>query len=196
MCCLFSSDRPQLYQQYNEETQNFEILRQSRSDTLSVSEGNSRSPLPSPPPARRPLPPLPSVPHPHSLSISGSGNSAPTLSIPERAQSERRASSPSLSVSLKQSSLLWRDLPGVRNSPELEMLTEDQRRLQEVNILLGIKDMVYIQWYKCPCVKKMTHFLISLNLELFFGEISLYASLLLGRLFLIIFYFPPIHFSM
>lgn len=136
-------NRPQLYQQYNEETQNFEILRQSRSDTLSVGEGNNRSPLPSPPPARRPLPPLPSVPHPHSLSLTASGSSAATLSIPERAQSERRASSPSLSVSLKQSSLLWRDLPNVRNNPKLEMLTEDQRRLQEVRFEVVTSEASY-----------------------------------------------------
>lgn len=132
---LFPSDRPQLYQQYNEESQNIEILRQSRSDTLIVGEGNSRSPLPSPPPARRPLPPLPASLHPHSLSQSICGHAnAQTLSLPDRSQSERRASSPSLSFSLTQSSLLWRDLPNVCNNPELEKLTEDQRRLQEVNI--------------------------------------------------------------
>ncbi|XP_017165198.1 trichohyalin isoform X2 [Poecilia reticulata] len=124
-------DRPQLYQQYNEESQNIEILRQSRSDTLTVGEGNSRSPLPSPPPARRPLPPLPASPHPHSLSICGH-SIAPTLSLPDRSQSERRASSPSLSFSLTQSSLLWRDLPNVCHNPELVKLTDDQRRLQEV----------------------------------------------------------------
>ncbi|XP_023186833.1 zinc finger CCCH domain-containing protein 13-like [Xiphophorus maculatus] len=126
-------NRPQLYQQYNEESQNIEILRQSRSDTLIVGEGNSRSPLPSPPPARRPLPPLPASLHPHSLSQSICGHAnAQTLSLPDRSQSERRASSPSLSFSLTQSSLLWRDLPNVCNNPELEKLTEDQRRLQEV----------------------------------------------------------------
>ncbi|XP_017165200.1 rho guanine nucleotide exchange factor 19 isoform X4 [Poecilia reticulata] len=124
-------NRPQLYQQYNEESQNIEILRQSRSDTLTVGEGNSRSPLPSPPPARRPLPPLPASPHPHSLSICGH-SIAPTLSLPDRSQSERRASSPSLSFSLTQSSLLWRDLPNVCHNPELVKLTDDQRRLQEV----------------------------------------------------------------
>ncbi|XP_047217626.1 zinc finger CCCH domain-containing protein 13 isoform X2 [Girardinichthys multiradiatus] len=136
-------NRPQLYQQYNEEKQNFEILRQSRSDNLSVCEVNSRSPLPSPQPARRPLPPLPSVPHPHSLSLSGSVNCAQTLPLPEQPKSERRASSPSLSLSLTQSSLLWRDLPAVRNSPKLEKLTEDQRRLQEVRFEVVTSEASY-----------------------------------------------------
>ncbi|KAM4735875.1 uncharacterized protein arhgef5 isoform 1-T3 [Anableps anableps] len=137
-------NRPQLYQQYNEETQNIEILRQSRSDTLSVGEGNSHSPTPSPPPARRPLPPLPSSPHPHSLSHTGSIPSCPqTLCLPERTQSERRASSPSLSISLTQSSLLWRDLPAVSNSLELEKLTEDQRRLQEVRFEVVTSEASY-----------------------------------------------------
>ncbi|XP_014896256.1 trichohyalin [Poecilia latipinna] len=137
-------NRPQLYQQYNEESQNIEILRQSRSDTLTVGEGNSRSPLPSPPPARRPLPPLPACPHPHSLSYSVCGHSsATTLSLPDRSQSERRASSPSLSVSLTQSSLLWRDLPNVCNNPELMKLTDDQRRLQEVRFEVVTSEASY-----------------------------------------------------
>ncbi|XP_054903822.1 trichohyalin isoform X2 [Poeciliopsis prolifica] len=137
-------NRPQLYQQYNEETQNIEILRQSRSDTLSVSEGNNRSPLPSPPPAHRPLPPLPPCPHPHSLTHSlYAPVSAQTLSLPDRPQSERRASSPSLSLSLKQSSLLWRDLPSVCHNPELERLTEDQRRLQEVRFEVVTSEASY-----------------------------------------------------
>ncbi|XP_023282125.1 trichohyalin-like isoform X1 [Seriola lalandi dorsalis] len=122
----------QLYQQYSEAAQNFEILRQSRSDVLSVCEDSTSSPAPSPPPARRPLPPIPPVPHPHSLAHTGSITSIKSLPLPEPPKSEGRPSSPRLSISLTQSSTLWRDLPGVRNSGELEELTEDQRRLQEV----------------------------------------------------------------
>ncbi|XP_029359776.1 trichohyalin isoform X2 [Echeneis naucrates] len=122
----------QLYQQYSEAAQNFEILRQSRSDVLSVCEDHTSSPAPSPPPARRPLPPIPPVPHPHSLAYTGSVTSVKSLPLPEPPKCEGRPSSPRLSVSLTQSSTLWRDLPGVRNSGALEELTEDQRRLQEV----------------------------------------------------------------
>ncbi|XP_068998635.1 trichohyalin isoform X1 [Embiotoca jacksoni] len=126
------SHAAQLYQQYSEAVQNFEILRQSRSDVLSVCEDSTPSPAPSPPPARRPLPPLPAVPHPHSLSHRGSITSIKSLPLPMPPKSERRPSSPRLSISLTQSATLWRDLPGVRNSAELEELTDDQRRLQEV----------------------------------------------------------------
>ncbi|CAK6966187.1 trichohyalin isoform X2 [Scomber scombrus] len=122
----------QLYQQYSEAAQNFEILRQSRSDVVSVCEDTTPSPAPSPPPARRPLPPLPTVPHPASLSHTGSITSVKSLPLPEPPKNERRPSSPRLSISLTQSSTLWRELPAVRNSAELEELTEDQRRLQEV----------------------------------------------------------------
>ncbi|CAI5663882.1 unnamed protein product [Oreochromis niloticus] len=119
----------QLYQQYSEAAQNFEILRQARSEFLSVSEDHTSSPLPSPPPARRALPPIPPQTHAQSFSHTGSV-SIQSLPLPERPKGERRASSPRLSIS--QSSSLWRDLPGVRNSAELDELTEDQRRLQEV----------------------------------------------------------------
>ncbi|XP_053182936.1 trichohyalin [Scomber japonicus] len=122
----------QLYQQYSEAAQNFEILRQSRSDVVSVCEDTTPSPAPSPPPARRPLPPLPTVPHPASLSHTGSITSVKSLPLPEPPKNERRSSSPRLSISLTQSSTLWRELPAVRNSAELEELTEDERRLQEV----------------------------------------------------------------
>ncbi|XP_071324370.1 trichohyalin isoform X2 [Trachinotus anak] len=122
----------QLYQQYSEAAQNFEILRQSRSDVLSVCEDNTSSPAPSPPPARRPLPPIPPVPHPHSLAYTGSITSVKSLPLPEPPKNEGRPTSPRLSISLTQSSTLWRDLPGVRNSGMLEELNEDQRRLQEV----------------------------------------------------------------
>ncbi|XP_054477547.1 trichohyalin isoform X1 [Anoplopoma fimbria] len=131
----------QLYQQYNEAAQNFEILRQARSDAISVCEDTVRSPAPSPPPARRPLPPLPPVPHPHSLSHTGSVTSAKSLPLPEPPKSEGRPSSPRLSVSLSHS--LWRELPGVRNSAELEELTEDQRRLQEVRFEVVTSEASY-----------------------------------------------------
>ncbi|XP_013765991.1 trichohyalin isoform X3 [Pundamilia nyererei] len=119
----------QLYQQYSEAAQNSEILRQARSEFLSVSEDQTSSPLPSPPPARRALPPIPPQPHPKSFSHIGSFP-IQSLHLPECPRGERRASSPRPSIS--QSSSLWRDLPGVRNSAELDELTEDQRRLQEV----------------------------------------------------------------
>lgn len=135
--CLFLPDAAQLYQQYSEAAQNFEILRQSRSDVISVCEDTTPSPAPSPPPARRPLPPLPPVPHPHSLSHTGSITSVKSLPLPEPPKNERRPSSPCLSISLTQSSTLWRELPAVRNSTELEELTEDQRRLQEVTHCLN-----------------------------------------------------------
>lgn len=122
-------DAAQLYQQYNEAAQNFEILRQARSDVTTISEDTTPSPAPSPLPARRPLPPLPSAQPPHRLSIT----SVQSLPLPEPPKTEGRPSSPRLSISLSQSSTLWRELPGVRNSSELEELTEAQRRLQEVN---------------------------------------------------------------
>uniref|UniRef100_A0A3P8SPG5 Uncharacterized protein n=1 Tax=Amphiprion percula TaxID=161767 RepID=A0A3P8SPG5_AMPPE len=127
----------QLYQQYSEAAQNFEILRQARSDVLSVCEENV--PAPSPPPARRPLPPLPPVPHPHSLI-----SSTQSLTLPEPPRTERRSSSPRLSISLSgQSASLWRELPGVRNSVELEELSEDQRRLQEVRFEVVTSEASY-----------------------------------------------------
>ncbi|XP_068591662.1 trichohyalin isoform X2 [Cebidichthys violaceus] len=134
----------QLYQQYSEAAQNFEILRQARSDGVSVCEGTTTvSPAPSPPPARRPLPPLPPVPHPHSWSHVGSITSIQSLPLPEPAKSEGRPSSPRLSISLSQSSTLWRELPGVRNSGGLEELTEDQRRLQEVRFEVVTSEASY-----------------------------------------------------
>ncbi|KAM3614547.1 uncharacterized protein V6R79_016011 [Siganus canaliculatus] len=133
----------QLYQQYSEAAQNFEILRQARSDVLSVSEETTSSPAPSPPPARRPLPPLPPVRHPHSLSHTPSITSAQSLPLPEPPKTEGRPSSPRLSISLTQSSTLWRELPAVRNSTELEELTEDQRRLQEVRFEVVTSEASY-----------------------------------------------------
>lgn len=132
-CCpLFLPDAAQLYQQYSEAAQNFEILRQARSDVISVCEDTTPSRAPSPPPACRPLPPLPPVPHPHSLAHTGSITSVKSLPLPEPPKSEGRPSSPRLSISLTQSATLWRELPAVRNSAELEELTEDESRLQEV----------------------------------------------------------------
>ncbi|KAF7226911.1 transcript variant X3 [Nothobranchius furzeri] len=132
----------QLYQQYIDTTQEFEILR-SRSDVLSTFEDASLSPAPSPPPSRRPLPPLPSQPHLHSLSHTGSVTSAKNLPLPELPNTERRPSSPRLSISLSQSSLLWRELEDVRYSPDLELLTEDQRRLQEVRFEVVTSEASY-----------------------------------------------------
>ncbi|XP_051920901.1 trichohyalin isoform X1 [Hippocampus zosterae] len=136
-------NRAQLYQQYSEAAQNFEILRQSRSDVLSIGEDSSASPAPSPPPARRPLPPLPPVPHPHSLAHTGSITSVRSLPLPEPPRSEGRPTSPRLSISLTQSNTLWRELPGVRSSNELEDLPEDKRRLQEVRFEVVTSEASY-----------------------------------------------------
>ncbi|TNN02637.1 hypothetical protein fugu_010124 [Takifugu bimaculatus] len=135
----------QLYQQYNEAAQNFEILRQARSDGTTVSEDTTPSlaPSPSPPPARRPLPPLPSAPTPHRFSHTGSITSVQSLPLPEPPKIEGRPPSPRLSISLSKSSSLWRELPGVRNSSELEELTEDQRRLQEVRFEVVTSEASY-----------------------------------------------------
>uniref|UniRef100_A0AAR2JZE9 DH domain-containing protein n=2 Tax=Pygocentrus nattereri TaxID=42514 RepID=A0AAR2JZE9_PYGNA len=130
----------QLYQQYNEVVQNREILHQSHSDASSVFQEivtvpQSSSPCPSPPPARRPLPPLPSMLHPHSLSHT---NSSRPLAIPQHTVT--RPLSPRLSRS---SSLLWQELPGVSNNPELQNLSEDERRLQEVRFEVVTSEASY-----------------------------------------------------
>ncbi|CAG6015156.1 unnamed protein product [Menidia menidia] len=132
-----------LYQQYSEAAQNIEILRQSRSDVLSVCEEHTPSPAPSPPPARRPLPPLPAVPHPHSFSHKDSITSCKSLPLPEPPKNEGRPSSPRLSISLTQSATLWRDLPAVRNSSELGELGEDETRLQEVRFEVVTSEASY-----------------------------------------------------
>ncbi|RVE62775.1 hypothetical protein OJAV_G00160980 [Oryzias javanicus] len=135
----------QLYQQYSEAAQNIEILRQGSADALSGCEGPPSSPVPSPPPSRRPLPSLPPVLHPHSLShqshLSHSFNSFNSLPLPESHSNKRRPSSPRLSIS--QPGTLWRDLPGVRNSYELEELTENQWRLQEVRFEVVTSEASY-----------------------------------------------------
>ncbi|XP_016337589.1 uncharacterized protein LOC107685510 isoform X2 [Sinocyclocheilus anshuiensis] len=114
----------QLYQEYSEVVQNREILL-SHSDSLSIS--SSSSPNHSPKLSRRPLPPLPQVlQYPHTLSQT---NFFKSLNVPQ--QSINRPPSPRLSIS-PSSPTLWQDLPGVRSSLELEELTEDERRLQEV----------------------------------------------------------------
>ncbi|KAF7666838.1 hypothetical protein LDENG_00089170 [Lucifuga dentata] len=141
----------QLYQQYSEAAQNIEILRQSCSDALSGSVDTARlpslslysSPNPSPPPARRPLLPLPPVPHPRSLSHTGSLTSVQSLPLPEPPWNKRRSSSPHLSITRSQSATLWRDLPTVRNSIELEQLSEDQRHLQEVRFEVVTSEASY-----------------------------------------------------
>uniref|UniRef100_A0A3Q3VRM5 DH domain-containing protein n=1 Tax=Mola mola TaxID=94237 RepID=A0A3Q3VRM5_MOLML len=66
-----------------------------------------------------------------------------SLPLPEPPKSEGRPSSPRLSISLTQSSTLWRELPAVRNSTELEELTEDQRRLQEVRFEVVTSEASY-----------------------------------------------------
>ncbi|XP_059919946.1 trichohyalin isoform X2 [Gadus macrocephalus] len=145
----------QLYQQYSEEAQNIEILRQSHFTAVPVHAERPAGPLPPGPPptsappappsapASRPLPPLPLVPHPHSLSSSRSSGSAKNLPLPETPKAEPRPPSPRLSISLGQSTSLWQDLPAVRNSTELGQLSEDQRRLQEVRFEVVTSEASY-----------------------------------------------------
>ncbi|XP_040021644.2 uncharacterized protein arhgef5 isoform X2 [Gasterosteus aculeatus] len=133
----------QLYQQYSEAAQNIEIKRQARSDVVSVYGDSIPSPSPSPPPACRPLPPIPPVPHPHSLLQVGPVTSVRNLPLPEPPKSESRPPSPRLSISLSQSATLWRELPGVQDSAELEKLTDDQRRLQEVRFEVVTSEASY-----------------------------------------------------
>ncbi|XP_059364867.1 zinc finger CCCH domain-containing protein 13-like [Carassius carassius] len=122
----------QLYQEYSEVVQNREILL-SHSDSLSISA--SSSPNHSPKLSRRPLPPLPQVFLHPTLA-----NSFKSLEVPQ--QSVNRSPSPRLSISASSTSL-WQDLPGVRNSPDLEELTEDERRLQEVRFEVVTSEASY-----------------------------------------------------
>ncbi|KAM9403643.1 uncharacterized protein ACWYII_027848 isoform 2-T2 [Salvelinus alpinus] len=144
----------QLYQEYSETAQNREILSQSCSDALSIYEELPvhLSPVPSSlapslPPARRPLPCLPPVIHPHSLSHSGStssGTSAKFLPVPQPPQAPpARPPSPRLSISLTQSPSLWQEIPEVRTSAEFGELTDDQRRLQEVQFEVVTSEASY-----------------------------------------------------
>ncbi|KAL0172690.1 hypothetical protein M9458_033001, partial [Cirrhinus mrigala] len=105
----------QLYQEYSEVVQNREILL-SHSDSLLI--GSSSSSNLSPKLSHRPLPPLPQVfLHPHTLFQT---NSFKSLNVPQ--QSTNKSPSPRVSISAVSPSLC---------SPELEELTEDERRLQE-----------------------------------------------------------------
>ncbi|XP_026084773.1 rho guanine nucleotide exchange factor 5-like isoform X2 [Carassius auratus] len=122
----------QLYQEYSEVVQNREI-QLSHSDSLSMSA--SSSPNHSPKLSRRPLPPLPQVFLHPTLS-----NSFKSLDVPP--QSVNRPPSPRLSISASSTSL-WQDLLGVRNSPDLEELTEDERRLQEVRFEVVTSEASY-----------------------------------------------------
>uniref|UniRef100_A0A8C2JYW3 DH domain-containing protein n=1 Tax=Cyprinus carpio TaxID=7962 RepID=A0A8C2JYW3_CYPCA len=125
----------QLYQEYSEVVQNREILL-SHSDSLSIS--SSSSPNHSPKLSRRPLPPVPqALLLPQALSQT---NSFKSLNVPQ--QSINRPPSPRLSISAS-SPTLWQDLPGVRCSLELEELTKDERRLQEVRFEVVTSEASY-----------------------------------------------------
>ncbi|XP_058247885.1 trichohyalin isoform X1 [Hemibagrus wyckioides] len=140
----------QLYQQYSEVVQNRELIHhQSHSDTSSVSGDHdvharpaSTSPSHSPTLARRPLPPLPPVFHSHSLSHANSVSSGNgLLSVPHN--TNQRPTSPRLSKSFASSPMLWQDLPGVRNNPKLKLLSEDEKRLQEVRFEVVTSESSY-----------------------------------------------------
>ncbi|XP_051574171.1 zinc finger CCCH domain-containing protein 13-like isoform X2 [Myxocyprinus asiaticus] len=132
----------QLYQEYSEVVQNREILL-SHSDSLVLSGDHSAirsssSPNHSPKLSHRPLPTLPPVPlHTHTLS---QNNTFKSLAVPQ--QAVNRPPSPRLSISAS-SPTLWQDLPGVRTSPELETLTKDERRLQEVRFEVVTSEASY-----------------------------------------------------
>ncbi|XP_051577122.1 uncharacterized protein arhgef5 isoform X2 [Myxocyprinus asiaticus] len=132
----------QLYQEYSEVVQNREI-QLTHSDSIALSGYHSAirtssSPNHSPKLSHRPLPALPPVPlHPHTLSQS---NSFKSLAVPQ--QAINRPPSPRLSISAS-SPTLWQDLPGVRTSPEIETLTEDERRLQEVRFEVVTSEASY-----------------------------------------------------
>ncbi|XP_048010052.1 trichohyalin isoform X1 [Megalobrama amblycephala] len=132
----------QLYQEYNEVAQNREILL-SHTDSISISSDNhsirsSSSPNHSPKLSHRPLPPLPQVLlHPHTLSQT---NSLKSLNVPQ--QSIGRPPSPRVPISAS-SPTLWQELPGVRNSPDFEILAEDERRLQEVRFEVVTSEASY-----------------------------------------------------
>ncbi|XP_051720228.1 zinc finger CCCH domain-containing protein 13 isoform X2 [Ctenopharyngodon idella] len=132
----------QLYQEYNEVAQNREILL-SHTDSISLSGDNlsirsSSSPNHSPKLSHRPLPPLPQVLlHPHTLSQT---NSFKSLNVPQ--QSIGRPPSPRVPISAS-SPTLWQELPGVRKSSDFEILTEDERRLQEVRFEVVTSEASY-----------------------------------------------------
>ncbi|XP_059423397.1 zinc finger CCCH domain-containing protein 13-like isoform X2 [Carassius carassius] len=122
----------QLYQEYSEVMQNREI-QLSHSDSLSIS--TSSSPNHSPKLSHRTLPSIPQILLPHNLS-----QTSQSLNVPQ--QSINRPPSPRLSISAF-SPTLWQDLPGVRTSPELEELTNDERRLQEVRFEVVTSEASY-----------------------------------------------------
>ncbi|XP_052002607.1 zinc finger CCCH domain-containing protein 13-like [Xyrauchen texanus] len=132
----------QLYQEYSEVVQNREILL-SHSDSIGLSDDHSAirsssSPNHSPKLSHRPLPTLPPVPlHPPQLS---QNNSFKSLAVPQ--QAVNRPPSPRLSISAF-SPTLWQDLPGVRTSSELETVTKDDRRLQEVRFEVVTSEASY-----------------------------------------------------
>ncbi|KAM9488000.1 uncharacterized protein arhgef5 [Clarias gariepinus] len=137
----------QLYQQYSEVVQNRELIHQSHSEPSPVLRdihafSASSSPAQSPIPARRPLPALPPVLHPHSLSHTNAFSSASGfLPIPHGTQ--QRPPSPLLSRSFATSPMLWQELPGVKNNPDLKDLTDDERRLQEVRFEVVTSESSY-----------------------------------------------------
>lgn len=125
----------QLYQQYSEVVQNRELIHQSCSDASSGDHdihavSASSSLANSPTVARRPLPPLPTVLHPHSISHTYVSSGNGLLAMPH--DTHMRPASPRLSRTFASSPMLWQDLPGVKNNPELKLLSEDERRLREV----------------------------------------------------------------
>ncbi|XP_026140029.1 zinc finger CCCH domain-containing protein 13-like isoform X2 [Carassius auratus] len=122
----------QLYQEYSEVMQNREI-QLSHSDSLSIS--TSSSPNHSPKLSHRTLPSIPQIILPQNLS-----QTSQSLNVPQ--QSINRPPSPRLSISAF-SPTLWQDLPGVRTSPELEELTSDERRLQEVRFEVVTSEASY-----------------------------------------------------
>ncbi|TSK34830.1 Rho guanine nucleotide exchange factor 5 [Bagarius yarrelli] len=141
---VFTTDS-QLYQQYNEVVQNRELIHQSHSDASSILGDHdvhaisaSSSPSHSPTLARRPLPPLPPVIYPQFISnsnIISSGNGLLGKS--------QRPTSPQLSRTFAASPMLWQDLPGVKNNPELKCLSGDERRLQEVRFEVVTSETSY-----------------------------------------------------
>uniref|UniRef100_A0A8B9RH98 DH domain-containing protein n=1 Tax=Astyanax mexicanus TaxID=7994 RepID=A0A8B9RH98_ASTMX len=70
-----------------------------------------------------------SLPHSNSFSIG-------PLTIP-------RPASPRLSRSFASSPMLWQELPGVKNSPDLKNMSDDERRLQEVRFEVVTSEASY-----------------------------------------------------
>ncbi|KAF5907711.1 trichohyalin-like isoform X1, partial [Clarias magur] len=136
----------QLYQQYSEVVQNRELIHQSHSDASSmlgeIHAFSASSPAQSPIMARRPLPALPPVLHPHSLTQTNSFSSGSGL-LPIPHGTQQRPPSPLLTRSFATSPMLWQELPGVKNNPDLKDLTDDERRLQEVRFEVVTSESSY-----------------------------------------------------